>query len=450
MISSVELDDWKIILHAAWEIKQHSSSDLSPKHLICTKCSTSCSHVPSRIGPNPCCKSAGKRRRKRFSSQVISSVELDDWKIILHAAWEIKQHSSSDLSPKHLICTKCSTSCCHVPSRIGPNPHCKSAGKRRRKRFSSQVISSVELDDWKIILHAAWEIKQHSSSDLSPKHLICTKCSTSCCHVPSRIGPNPHCKSAGKRRRKRFSSQVISSVELDDWKIILHAAWEIKQHSSSDLSPKHLICTKCSTSCCHVPSRIGPNPHCKSAGKRRRKRFSSQVISSVELDDWKIILLASIWCKDLQPAASLAPSIDWLCWFSMAFQMIEWWNSLGSSRRFVCAPPVSSSFGEGCVHEASSGTVAWSQEGHSKICKIRKQLRNWWSSEATKTRKIPQLESLISAMRFLCSNSVGLVNSNTAVMHDSRKPQGQMLSHGEALTHAAVVGLQTLKIFASR
>ena len=221
---------------AAWEIKQHSSSDLSPKHLICTKCSTSCCHVLQRIGPNPCCKSAGKRRRKIFSSQVISSVELDDWKIILHAAWEIKQNSISDLSPKHLICTKCSTSCCHVLSRIGPNPCCKSAGKRRRKRCSSQVISSVELDDWKIILHTAWEIKQHSSSDLSPKHLICTKCSTSCCHVLSRIGPNPCCKSAGKRRRKRCSSQVISSVELDDWKIILHAAWEIKQHSSSDLS----------------------------------------------------------------------------------------------------------------------------------------------------------------------------------------------------------------------
>ena len=30
---------------------------------------------------------------------------------------------------------------------------------------------------------------------------------------------------------------------------------------------------------------------CKSAGKRRQKRFSSQVVSSVELDIWKIILL---------------------------------------------------------------------------------------------------------------------------------------------------------------
>jgi len=29
----------------------------------------------------------------------------------------------------------------------------------------------------------------------------------------------------------------------------------------------------------------------KSAGKRRQKRFSSQVVSSVELDIWKIILL---------------------------------------------------------------------------------------------------------------------------------------------------------------
>lgn len=30
--------------------------------------------------------------------------------------------------------------------------------------------------------------------------------------------------------------------------------------------------------------------------------------------------------------------------------------------------------------------------------------------------------SLISAIRFLCSNSVGLVNSSTAVIHDSKKP----------------------------
>ena len=157
-------------------------------------------------------------------------------------AWCLEDHPSCSMGnqatlkqwPKHHICTKCSTSCCHVLFRKGLNPHCKSAGKRRQKRFSSQVISSVELDNWKIILHAA--LRNQATLKQWPKHHICTKCSTACCHVLLRRGLNPHCKSAGKRRRKRFSSQVISSVELDVWKIILHAAWEIKQHSSSDLS----------------------------------------------------------------------------------------------------------------------------------------------------------------------------------------------------------------------
>ena len=143
---------------------------------------------------------------------------------------------------------------------------------------------------------------------LTCSHALMLSCPNATAPHRKRIKHTAVYKSAGKRRQKRFSSPVVSSVELDIWKIILLMMtnkatassiqlechrFKKRQHPPCfhalmlycSLAPMPMLCiTKVSSILLHTAAY-------KSAGKRRQKRFSSQVVSSVELDIWKIILL---------------------------------------------------------------------------------------------------------------------------------------------------------------
>ena len=358
--------------------------------------------------------SAGKRRRKRFSSQMISSVELDVWKIILSCSIRNQhaQHSANQPNPhQHLACMfLLSNSRCNHISRE----------KKTKKIFitNDQLCWAWCLEDHPFMQHPQ-STCQHSAPQFVPnkhQHLACmfllsnSRCNhisrekktkkifitndqlcwawcledhpfmqhpQSTCSALSTSISYPTCinilqtgsfyqtyaaiTSAGKRRRKRFSSQMISSVEIDVWKIILSCSIHNQhaQHSANQPNPhQHLACMfllsnlRCNhisrekktkkifitndqlcwawcledhpfmqhpQSTCSALSTSISYPTCinilqtgsfyqtyaaiTSAGKRRRKRFSSQMISSVELDVWKIILSCSIRNQHAQHSA---------------------------------------------------------------------------------------------------------------------------------------------------
>ena len=110
-------------------------------------------------------------------------------------------------------------------------------------------------------------------------------------------------------REKKTEKILITSCQLCwAWYLEDHpldAAWQIRQlllaYNQNVIESKRA--TSIMLSCSHALLHSCPNANAvyhkcikhtaayKSAGKRRQKRFSSQVVSSVELDIWKIILL---------------------------------------------------------------------------------------------------------------------------------------------------------------
>ena len=105
----------------------------------------------------------------------------------------------------------------------------------------------------------------------------------------------------GKEDRKDFHHKLSALLSLifgrsSSWCSMTHKATasstQLECHRIKKRHVNHAFMLSCSLAQNALyHKRIKRTAAYKSAGKRRQKRFSSQVVSSVELDIWKIILL---------------------------------------------------------------------------------------------------------------------------------------------------------------